>query len=569
VTAAVTDASVDGGGLLDAAPGQMARDALVVTACTLLSRLTGFVRVLVAAAVLSNGPLGDTYHAANMIPNLLFELVAGGVLQAVLVPTFVAARRTDGDVGLGDAAGAVAGVLTAALSVVAAVVILVSPLLAWALTALEDDAALVADKRNLITPMLIVFVPQIVFYGIGMVTTAALAARGRFAAAALAPAVNNLVVIACYLAFSASRDGRAASLDLDAAEFAWLVGGTTLAVVAFTAVPGIVLGMQGVRWWPTWQPGHPAVRSLRSSVRWAMLSVVGTLVPMGAAIVLGSGARGGVAVFTIAFTFFVLPHALIAVPVATALAPRVADAWQRRRTHDTADLVERSVQVVVPMLLLGAAGMVSLSWPIARVVGSIGQAGSQGTAPIAHAIAVFGVSLVGYGVAFVMTRVLFGLGDVRRAAQLVSASAVAGVVVMTIAAAVMVDGERAAALALGYGAAQMVSAVLLGARVRRLLGVPTWSGLGRLSVGSLVAAVVASATMFAVQQALPVDRAGSMVAIVVAGPLGIAAFLAAARPLAGLSPSMLVLRGVVSRGQQPVTRMHPDRGSTPGTPDER
>ena len=67
---------------------------MIVTVCTLLSRMTGFVRVLVAAAVLSNGVLGDTYHAANTIPNLLFELVAGGVLQAVLVPTFVAARPT-------------------------------------------------------------------------------------------------------------------------------------------------------------------------------------------------------------------------------------------------------------------------------------------------------------------------------------------------------------------------------------------------------------------------------------------------------------------------------------------
>ena len=77
-------------------PQGFARDTIVVTACTLVSRLTGFVRVLVAAAVLSNGLLGDTYHAANAIPNLLFELVAGGVLQAFLVPSFVAARRSGG-----------------------------------------------------------------------------------------------------------------------------------------------------------------------------------------------------------------------------------------------------------------------------------------------------------------------------------------------------------------------------------------------------------------------------------------------------------------------------------------
>ena len=59
------------------------RDTAVVTVCTLVSRLTGFGRVLATVAVLGGGLLGDVYQTANLIPNLLFELVAGGVLQAV------------------------------------------------------------------------------------------------------------------------------------------------------------------------------------------------------------------------------------------------------------------------------------------------------------------------------------------------------------------------------------------------------------------------------------------------------------------------------------------------------
>ncbi|MEX1105199.1 MAG: lipid II flippase MurJ, partial [Ilumatobacteraceae bacterium] len=272
--------------------GRLARDALVVTVCTLFSRLTGFVRVLVAAAVLSNGVLGDTYHAANLIPNLLFELVAGGVLQAVLVPSFVAARRRGGDVELGRSAGAVVAVLTALLAAIAAVVMVLSPLIAQALTSLSSDPEVAADKLRVMRPMLLVFIPQIIFYGIGMVATAALAARRRFAAAALAPAVNNLVVIVCYLLYRASRSGQTASLDLDAVQFALLAGGTTVAVVCFTAVPGIVLRAQGVRWRPRWDLDHVAVRSLRTSVGWAMLSVLGTLVPTAAAMVLGYGVEG-------------------------------------------------------------------------------------------------------------------------------------------------------------------------------------------------------------------------------------------------------------------------------------
>ncbi len=523
--------------------GRMARDTVVVTVCTLLSRITGFGRVLVAAAVLSNGPLGDTYHAANLIPNLLFELVAGGVLQAVLVPTFVAARRESGDVGLGRATGAVAGTMVVGLALIASIVMLMAPVIAWALTALEDDAVLVADKRELITPMLLVFIPQIVFYGIGMVTTAALSARGRFAAAALAPAVNNVVVIGCYLGFWAARDGAPASLHLDGTQFALLAGGTTLAVIAFTAVPGIVLSLQGIRWRLRWSPDDPVVRALRSTIGWAMLSVVGTLVPMGAAVVLGSGAPGGVAVFTIAFTFFVLPHALLAVPVATALAPRVAEAWQRGRGDDAASLVERSVSVVVPLLAWATAGLVVLAAPIARVVASLGQAGSQGDAPIAHAVALFGVGLLGYGIAVVMIRVAFGLGEVRRAARLVIVSALSGVAVMVIASSVAADSDRAAALALGYGVAQIVSALLMTRLVRSVIGAPCWATCGRRTVASIVAALVAGGIMLAAQQPFDVDRAGSLLAICVAGLAGSIAFAGVLMPLAGVSPAAMLRRG--------------------------
>ncbi len=523
--------------------GRMARDTVVVTVCTLLSRITGFGRVLVAAAVLSNGPLGDTYHAANLIPNLLFELVAGGVLQAVLVPTFVAARRESGDVGLGRATGAVAGTMVVGLALIASIVMLMAPVIAWALTALEDDALLVADKRELITPMLLVFIPQIVFYGIGMVTTAALSARGRFAAAALAPAVNNVVVIGCYLGFWAARDGAPASLHLDGTQFALLAGGTTLAVIAFTAVPGIVLSLQGIRWRLRWSPNDPVVRALRSTIGWAMLSVVGTLVPMGAAVVLGSGAPGGVAVFTIAFTFFVLPHALLAVPVATALAPRVAEAWQRGRSDDAAGLVDRSVSVVVPLLAWATAGLVVLASPIARVVASLGQAGSQGDAPIAHAVAFFGVGLLGYGIAVVMIRVAFGLGEVRRAARLVIVSALSGVAVMMIASSVAADSDRAAALALGYGVAQTVSALLMTRLVRCVIGAPRWATCGRRTVASIVAAVVAGVIMLVVQQPFDVDRAGSLLAICVAGLAGSVAFAGVLMPLAGVSPAAMLRRG--------------------------
>ena len=312
---------------------------------------------------------------------------------------------------------------------------------------------------------------------------------------------------------------------------------------AFTAVPGVVLAAQGIRWRPRWAPADPIVASLRSAIGWAMLSVVGTLVPMGAAMVFGSGASGGVAVFTIAFTFFVLPHALLAVPVATALAPRVADAWQRGRPQDAADKVERSVAVVVPLLALATAGLLALASPIARVVASLGQAGSQGDRPIAHAIATFATGLMGYGIAVILIRVMFGLDEVRRAAQLVIVSAATGVVVMAVASAAIADVDRASALALGYSMAQTVSAALLVHRVRSLIGAPRWSAIGRLALGSFAAAAVAAGVMLVVQQPFGTDRMDSLMALVVAGLAGSLAYGAVIVPTTGVRPAALLKRG--------------------------
>ena len=524
----------------------LGRDTLVVTACTLLSRVTGFVRVLVAAAVLSNGVLGDTYHAANTVPNLVFELVAGGVLQAFLVPTFVAARRSGGDDELGRTAGVVTAMLSLFLGLLALVLMLTAPLITSLLVADDGAAGLVADKRAVMTPMLLVFLPQIVFYGIGMVTTAALAARRRFAAAALAPAVNNVVVIACYLLYRASRVGEEATLDLDRVQFWLLAGGTTLAVIVFTAVPGIVLHRQGVSWRPRWEPSHPAVGALRRSVGWAVISVAGTLVPMAAAIVLGYRVEGGVAVFAMAWAFFVLPHALVAVPIATAVSPRVAETWQRHDRRATGVLIDRSARLIVPLLLVSGAALVALSWPVARVASSFGQAASQGVAPIAHALAMFGLGLLGYGMSFTMLRILFSLGEVKGASLLVVAAAAVGVVIMIVLAMWFSDPNRAAASALGYGITQTLAAALLTLRARRVTGSPTFAAIGRVGIGSLVAATVSGLVMFVLQLQFAETFAASLLAIAVAAIAGAVVFVGLVGHLVGVSLWSLVGRG--SRG---------------------
>ena len=303
-----------------------------------------------------------------------------------------------------------------------------------------------------------------------------------------------------------------------------------------------MLRAQGVHWRPRWRPKDPLVTELRHAGGWAVLSILGTLVPTAAAIVLGYRVEGGVAVFTMTFAFFVLPHALIAVPVATTAAPRIADAWQRGDRGRTGALIERSAQVIVPLLLLAGAAMVALAWPVARVASSFGQAASQGVAPIAYALAMFGLGLLGYGMAFTMTRVLFSLGDVKRASILVATAAVGGVGIMVIATSLFPDTSRAAALALGYGSTQTLSAGLLTWRTRQVTGYPTTASMGRLGIGSVGAAVVAGWAMFLLASRFDHSRWPSLLAIVAAGAVGLVVFVLCIGVFAGLRPRNLLGR---------------------------
>ncbi|CAB4993598.1 unannotated protein [freshwater metagenome] len=246
--------------------------------------------------------------------------------------------------------------------------------------------------------------------------------------------------------------------------------------------------------------------------------------PTAAAIALGNGAAGGVAVFVYAFAFFVLPHALIAVTVATTLAPRVAEGWQAGHTREVRVAIDSAMKGSVPLLALAGAGLMALAWPLTRMVAAVGQTASQGQAPIAHTLAAFGPGLLGYGVAFVMIRVLFSLGDVRQASLLMIAGAVVGVVVMVVASLMMPDSQRAAALAIGYGASQTVAALLLGARVHRLTRAMGPSRSAGLLLESGIAAAAAWFAMWQVQRLFSTDRVQAPVAFVVGGMAGVTVF---------------------------------------------
>lgn len=521
--------------------GTASRDARLIAAGTLGSRITGLARVVVASAVLGTGALGGLYETTNRIPNFIFDLFAGGALQAVLIPAFVRAREEDGEFGLRRLADAVSGALTMFLGVVVAAGMAASPLIIRALTAAEPSASVRSDKNSLGMVFMLVFIPQVLCYGMAVVSSAVLAARHRFVAAATAPAVNNLVAIAAYVVFWRMRNGRPPSLHLSAGEFGVLAGGTTFAVFAFAAIPVWLAIRSRDLGRPRFDRTVAGQSGLHRAGTWAIIQVAGMLVVTIGAVIIGNGTENGVGVFLWAQNFLWLPVGLVAAPLATAVAPRLVSA--RSAGLDGTAMGRResegSLSLAIVGLAVSSALLVGLGWPAARLV-AFGEAVNQGYAPLAHTLVAFGCGLLGTGLTFFVIRILFAIDDARGAAITTGILALVGILAMAICADLASTSERGTALAIGFGIAQVVGAVVMVGRYRNQSGWLRLSEIWRPAAAAIVAGVVAGGVTLFVASRFPTSRVGALLAVLVGAPLTVGVFALVMRIFSGRSFRSLV-----------------------------
>jgi len=518
----------------------LARSTAGMTAFTALSRITGFARVVVVAAVLGTTFLGNTYQTANTVPNLLFELFAAGVLQAALIPTLVELLDTGRKEDAEHVAGSVLGLAAAGLAALACLGILAAPLLMRGLVAGVDDPAIREDQVRLGTVFLWFFLPQVVMYAAGMVATATLNAHDRFALPAFAPVVNNVVVTASYGIFWWLRDGQAPSLDLDALEVVVLAGGTTLGVIAFTLVPIVAAVRSGFSLRPRFDHRHPAVRRVGRLGFWAAAFLAMSQVLLGAVLVLANRVEGGVVAYQVGYTFFLLPHALFALPVLTALFPELS-----RRSHaGDADGFTASfgtgIRAITFFVLPSAAAFVVLAEPITEMV-LFGETSGAGAEQVARVVVTLAPGIVGYGLFLYLTRAFAAFGDTRTPAIVHAVVTAVGVVLMVVGFAVAPAGWDVPGVAAGYSAAYVSGAIVLFVLVRAHVlagGLRALTGPVAITV---VAATVAAGGMAASR--LVMDGGGriaDLAEVAVAGAVGAAVYFAVQAVLGGVRLTNLV-----------------------------
>jgi len=503
------------------------RSTAVITAGNVAARLTGFVRVIAIGAALGTTFLGNTYQTANLVSNILFELLAAGLLSSVLVPTFVRLFDEGRDEEAQHVAGALLGVALVGLGLVTAVGLVARPWMMRALTVAVSDHGIRDDEVRLGSFFLIFFLPQVMLYAVGAIATAMLHGRRRFAAPAFAPMANNLVVTATMIVFAVQRHAGGEEgppgLGITGSQQAVLAVGTTLGVLGMAIVPLVSVRRAGLRLRPRWDLVHPQVRGLGKPGLWAAAFLALNQVLIAVTLVLANHIEGGVVAFQIAFTFFLLPFAVLANPIFTALYPRIAAEAARRHWREFMATVSGGVRLIAFLVLPASALLIAIGRPTLRVV-QLGSLDAAGAGLVARVLAAYALGLVGYSLFQHVTRASYAAGDARTPALVHLGATTGGVALMVALYASVSGSDKVVVLGIAHSVAMVGAASVLLVLLRRRVGerVACLTSLARSAAGALAAGVVARL----VSDAVALDgRGGAAATVVVAGVAGVAVFI--------------------------------------------
>ena len=541
-TSGVGDVSCDASGVSDASGAsdvaRRNRSARGMAVFTVVSRATGFVRLMVVAAVLGTSYLGNTYESANTVPNVLFELFAAGVLQSVLIPILVeAVDRSKEDAE--RTAGVILGAMLALLAAGVAAGLVAGSWIMGRLVSGVDDPAIRAVEVQLGTFFLWFFLPQILFYAASMVAAAVLNATGRFWQPVFAPTVNNLVVIATYLVFAAMRGGAAPSLTLTTPEKLVLAVGTLSGVVAFCAVPVVSVLRGGFRLRPTFHFRDPVLRRLARQGAWAAGFLGCSQALLVAVLYFANGSEGGVVVYQLAYVLFMLPVSLFAVPVFTTAFPDLSRFARHEQWSEFGAEVGRTTRSVALFTIASAGVIAALAVPSAHLL-ALGNAAGR-VAEVSGAIAGFSIGIPGFAFVLLLTRVAYAYQDTRTPTLVNLGIAVVGSALMAALVSWVPSADRITALGFGYGVAQVAGAAVLAVAVRRRIVAAGGHvrDVGLPFLRDVVATAVAAIAATVVVRALPIHGvATALIGCAIGGSVALVLLLATLRALGGPSPKV-------------------------------
>ena len=329
---------------------------------TILSRITGFVRALLAVAVLGTALLADTLNVANTMPNILYNLLVGGALTAIFVPQLVRSFE-DQDGGHGFASR-----LVTTISLILLVLVAVGVIFAPALVRLyapEFSTPGFETEQEIAVAFTRYCLPQIFFLGLFTMLGQVANARGSFAPLMWAPIANNLVVIIVFAAILISEHSLTIGTitNLQVQVLGW---GTTLGVVVQALILIPVVKRSGIHIRPMFGLGGlgKSFGLAGWTLIYVLISQLGYLVTVNVATSAAvRSAQAGITTgvgftpFTSAYYIMLLPYSIVTISIVTALLPHLSRLAIAKNVEEVRKQLIRAIRMVAVVTVPSAVAL--------------------------------------------------------------------------------------------------------------------------------------------------------------------------------------------------------------------
>jgi len=481
----------------------VARSSLIMASGTIISRVLGFVRsVLLAAMIGVTTNAADAFGVANQLPNNVYAIIAGGVLNAVLVPQLVKARsHTDGGAGYINRLLTMAIVVFGSITVIATIA---APLLVSIYTSGWTPAHLA-----LATAFAYWCLPQLFFYAIYSMLGEVLNARGHFGPFMWAPVLNNIVGLigmgAYIVIFGLDPTGKTTVEQWTSSQVTLLAGSATAGVAAQAVILFFFWRRLGINYRPNFKWRGFGMAPAFKAGSWTLAMVLVTQiagifqssVASSAVAGRGHGQVASVAASAIAWLIFMLPHSVATVSLATVYFTRISVHVHEGRMADVRTDLRDGLRIVGLISILSATALITLAYPISRVF--VGE--YSATVSLAQVLVAFMVGLLPFSIGFFMQKAFYSLEDTRTPFYVTVVQSSLFIVGALAIQQLVEPASRAAALAYLTSATVTVQAVIAFVVLRKRIGkfadgvVATFI---RYAIAAVIAGVAGALTLNAI-----------------------------------------------------------------------
>ncbi len=479
---------------------------------SLASRVTGFLRSILLVAALGTGAVGNAYNGGNNLPNMIYELLLGGVLSSVLIPLLVHAESEDEDGGLAYTQRLLS-IATAALGVMTLLVVAAAPLISAAFVP-------AGSQRSLTTVFATLLLPEIFFYGLGAMFMAVLNIKHVYGPGAWAPVLNNIVMIVTVLVFWILPGPKTLTPGSMTTPQILVIGiGTTLGIAAQAFVMVPALRRTGFTW--QWrfraQPGQQdRLKEIGTLAGWVLGYVV--VSQLGVSVIQRVGIHnGGFSVFTYADLLFQMPYGILVVSVLTAIMPRLSRAAVRGDRDAVVDDLAFGARLSAVALVPITAGLIVLGPVLGVTIFAYGEASIANARLIGSALAWSAFGLFPFALVMLQLRVFYAMRD-GKTPTLINIGMVATKVVLVLVFAQDHTAASVKWLNVSTSLSYVVGAILGHILLTRRLGLLGFRRVARtvaqIGVASGIAAVVAWLVVVGARHGLGGAHLGSAAGLV-------------------------------------------------------